>query len=280
MIDKKPQEISKIIAVMLVSVMIFSSCASLSPTGVGRVKRYTLHSDRLPEAFDGLSIAYMSDIHYPSKFTRKRLGKVVACLNGLQPELLLLGGDYVTLTAHADELFDSLASVKTRYGIFAAWGNHENKRRDAVARAMEQHGVCLLADEEHFVVCEGDTLRLLGIADSFDADKVPQSSCATDLFTILLAHTPDYAQDTNVPADLVLSGHTHGGQVSLLGLYTPIKNTHYGTRFLRGLNHTDKGVPVITTNGVGTSRRKIRWCVPSEIVLVTLRATDEKTKND
>ena len=98
------------------------------------------------------------------------------------------------------------------------------------------------------------------------AETVPDS-----LFTVLLCHTPDYAERSSTTADLVLSGHTHGGQVSLLGLYTPVRNSVYGTRFLRGMNNTTAGSTVITTNGVGTSRKKIRFCVPSEIVVVRLK---------
>lgn len=257
---------------MLVAVMIFSSCASLTTIGVGRVKRYTLHSDRLPPAFDSITLAFISDIHYPSKFTRKRLGRLVAGLNALHPDMLLLGGDYVTANTYAEELFSALASVKTNHGIYAVRGNHENNRRDVLEAAMARHGVHLLADTLCYVVRNSDSLRVAGVADSFDTGvALPFLVDADDCYTILLAHTPDYAQDVRVQADIVLSGHTHGGQVSLFGIYTPVKNTHYGTRFLRGLNYTDSRVPVITTNGVGTSRRKVRFCVPSEIVLITLR---------
>ena len=70
---------------------------------------------------------------------------------------------------------------------------------------------------------------------------------------------------------IILCGHTHGGQVSLFGLYTPVKNSSYGTRFLRGRNRTSSGATIITTNGVGTSRRKVRFCVPSELVYITLK---------
>jgi predicted MPP superfamily phosphohydrolase len=88
---------------------------------------------------------------------------------------------------------------------------------------------------------------------------------------ILLAHDPECRWNLRkYKWDLLLSGHTHGGQVSLFGIYTPFKNSAYGSRFLRGRNRTTGGVDVITTNGVGTSRRKVRFCVPSEIVVVTL----------
>jgi predicted MPP superfamily phosphohydrolase len=119
-------------------------------------------------------------------------------------------------------------------------------------------------------------LFIAGVRDSFSCDAVMLQrvdAIADDAFVILLAHTPDYAERSSVEVDVVLSGHTHGGQVSLFGLYTPVRNSVYGDRFLKGRNATSKGTTVITTNGVGTSRKKVRFCVPSEVVLLTLKRT-------
>lgn len=254
--------------------LILSSCATLSRNGVGRVNRYTVESKNLPPEFDGFTIAFLSDIHYPSKFTRTRLGRVVRKLRNLQPQTLLLGGDYVTSDEYIDELFDSLSSVKLPYGIFAVYGNHEFKRAENIKASMEHYGIRLLADDTATISVDDASILLVGIANPFNIDSLkisPKENVPDSLFTILLAHTPDYAQDADVSADIVLSGHTHGGQVSLFGLYTPVTNSRYGSRFLHGMNHTDSGVPVLTTTGVGTSRRKIRFCVPSEIVFITLR---------
>lgn len=260
-------------AAICVAAILFVSCASLSTSGVGRVKRYELVSERLPQNFDGCDIAFISDTHYPSKFTRKRLAKVVRKLRQLQPQMLLLGGDYVTSNEYINELFDSLSSVKTLYGTYAVLGNHERSRAEAVEEAMRQHNVHLLRDEA--VALTGErTLFIVGVEDSFKVDTLAPlrgAAMPDSTFVILLAHTPDYAQRAAVQADIVLSGHTHGGQVTLLGLYAPVTNSLYGRRFLSGLNCTTQGVPVITTNGIGTSRRKIRFCAPSEIVLITLR---------
>lgn len=263
------------IVVAVMSAVLFSSCATLSKNGVGRVRHYTVKSERLPLAFDKFEVAFLSDIHYPSKFTRKRLGKIVCTLQNLKPDVLLLGGDYVTSDEYIDELFDSLSAIKPSYGIYAVMGNHELRWNEAVTEAMKQHGIRLLNDENVALAADSSVIYLSGIANSFNVDSLtvsPADVVFDSAFTILLAHTPDYAEDTDARADLVLSGHTHGGQVSLFGMFTPVKNTHYGTRFLRGFNYTDAGVPVITTNGVGTSRRKLRFCVPSEIVVVTLRS--------
>lgn len=255
-------------------VLLISSCATLSGNGVGRIKHYTIESDRLPASFDGFTAAFLSDLHFPSKFTPKRLQKVVAALSHLAPDAIFMGGDYVPSPQYAQQLFFSFSSVETACGKYAVLGNHDYRLRDSVAVAMERSGVRLLADEVSYLRRGGDSIAVVGVYNPFKPSAAVQqlaTGVQADCFTIILSHTPDFAQDTRVPCDLVLAGHTHGGQVSLLGLYTPVKNTKYGARFLRGLNSTTDGVPVITTNGVGTSRRKLRFCVPSEIVVITFK---------
>ncbi|MBQ7947637.1 MAG: metallophosphoesterase [Bacteroidaceae bacterium] len=255
-------------------VLLISSCATLSGNGVGRIKHYTIESDRLPASFDGFTAVFLSDLHFPSKFTPKRLQKVAACLSHLAPDAIFMGGDYVPSPQYAQELFSSFSSVETACGRYAVLGNHDYRLRDTIAVAMERSGVRLLADEVVYLQRGGDSIAVVGVYNPFKPSTAVQQLAVGvqgGSFTIILSHTPDFAQDTRVPCDLVLAGHTHGGQVSLLGLYTPVKNTKYGTRFLRGLNSTTDGVPVITTNGVGTSRRKLRFCVPSEIVVITFK---------
>lgn len=258
--------------VIFIAALLFVSCATLSPNGVGRVKHYKVDNNCLPDEFDGFTFAFISDIHYPSKFTRKRLGKVVRRMREENPQMLLLGGDYVTADRYIDELFDSLSTIKTEYGTYAVLGNHEFHRSDKIESAMNEYGIYLLLDETVEIRGDSSCIYLSGIRNPFIVENRSFTGELPDsLFSIVLSHTPDYAQDIDIRADIVLSGHTHGGQVSLLGLYAPVTNSHYGSRFLSGLNYTDSNVPVITTNGVGTSRRKIRFCVPSEILFITLR---------
>lgn len=258
----------------LLSVLLLVSCATLSPSGVGRIKEYTVVNGQLPLEFDGYSIAFISDLHYPSKFTKKRLHRLVDALQRLSPDAIMLGGDYVTSNDYIAELFSSISSAKTVNGTYAVLGNHERNNKELIAREMRRCGIALLSDSVAVIEREGSKIFFAGVYDSFEynAEVVqPAETVPDSLFTVLLCHTPDYAERSSTTADLVLSGHTHGGQVSLLGLYTPVRNSVYGTRFLRGMNNTTAGSTVITTNGVGTSRKKIRFCVPSEIVVVRLK---------
>ena len=256
--------------------LLISSCATLSPNGVGRVKRYTFGNENVPEGLDGYKIAFISDLHYPSLFTPRRLGKLVRRLQKESPELLLLGGDYVTDNDSIDALFRSLSAVEPSLGIYAVLGNHERRNEQHIRQAMDRFGVVLL-DGKAFYPHSPDagTLAVAGVYDSFANDTLFAQYVERlddSGFVVLLTHSPDFVERHSVTADLAFAGHTHGGQVSLLGLYTPVKNTRYGRRFLRGMNRTTNGTTIITTNGVGTSRRKVRLCVPSEIVVVTLKS--------
>ncbi|MBR3896882.1 MAG: metallophosphoesterase, partial [Bacteroidaceae bacterium] len=96
-------------------------------------------------------------------------------------------------------------------------------------------------------------------------------------YVIMITHTPDYTEDTDIThTDLALAGHTHGGQVTLLGLIVPETGSKYGRRFLTGLNYNTRGTPVITSNGLGTSRKNIRTGARSDVVMVTLKRTETK----
>ena len=143
-----------------------------------------------------------------------------------------------------------------------------------VREAMQYTGVHLL---EHRVdtLRKGDAYILLcGIRNPFDLKTngvSPTLKLNPEDFVLMLTHTPDYVEDVDVSnTDLALAGHTHGGQVSLFKKWTPAHFSKYGNRFLTGLRHNSRGIPVIITNGLGTSRRDIRLFTPSEVVLIVL----------
>lgn len=263
--------------ILAAAMLLISSCATLSPNGVGRVKRYTFAEESVPKELDECKIAFISDLHYPSLFTHKRLGKLVHRLQKESPDILLLGGDYVTDSDSIDVLFESLSAAMPRWNTFAVLGNHDKRNEELIRQAMGKYGIYLLdgvAVRTEFLDIGGG-YTVAGPYDSFANDTlfVQYMECVEDSeFVIFVSHTPDFVERHSITADLAFAGHTHGGQVSLLGLYTPVKNTRYGRRFLRGRNKTTNGATMITTNGVGTSRRKLRFCVPSEMVIVTLKS--------
>lgn len=260
---------------------LFTSCATATFShyrGVGRIKEYQVVNPQLPASFDGFRIAFATDFHYESKFTAKRLPQAIRALQSVTADLLLLGGDYVgDSAAKVDTLFAALGQVNTPYGSYGVLGNHDYaKGYSEVVQAMKRADIGLLEHHSITLRAGGDSIVVCGVRNPFNLKEngtSPSQSFADDAFVVLLTHTPDYAEEVDVSrADLVLAGHTHGGQVSLFKRYTPAKGySKYGNRFLTGEKRNSRGVPVIISNGLGTSRRKVRLFTPSEVVVVTLR---------
>ncbi|MBQ8361227.1 MAG: metallophosphoesterase [Bacteroidaceae bacterium] len=265
---------------LLAVILTLSSCASLSRyPGVGRIKEYTVCSSQLPAAFDGFRIGFASDFHYESKYKERHLKNTVRALQAQSPDILLLGGDYQEGCEYVVPLFAALADVKTPYGTYAVLGNNDYERcTDKIRKAMLQQDIRLLEHTGDTLWHNGEYIILCGTANPFDLRKnglSPTAGLKEKDFVILLTHTPDYTEDADIShTDLALAGHTHGGQVTLFGWIVPKTGSKYGKRFLTGLNYNSQGIPVITTNGLGTSRLKMRTGARSEVVIVTLRRGD------
>lgn len=265
----------KQLILFVLAIMFFSSCTTLHP-GIARIKRHTFEHTQIPQSFDGSHIVFISDLHYPSKFKRKHLDNLVHALQRMQPDLLLLGGDYQEGCEYVEELFSALSQVQVHYGKIGILGNNDYERcTEEIRTSMKRHGIHLL-EHRNDTVREGkDFIIISGVKNPFDLKNngtSPTISLRDEDFVILLTHTPDYVEDVSVEhADLALAGHTHGGQISFLHLWTPRTGSKYGKRLLTGLRTSSRGLPVIITNGIGTSRLPIRFCAPSEIVEIVLK---------
>ncbi len=265
--------------------MMMSSCATATLSkypGVGRVKQYDFYSYDLPPAFDGFRIAFASDFHYESHFQRSHLDNAVRALKSMHADALLLGGDYKGANGgDMDTLFAALAKVFTPYGTFAVMGNHDYAEcYPEVVAAMKKNHVRLMEHTNYLLMKGEEHILLSGVRNPFDLKKngdSPSQHFPAEEFIILLVHTPDYAEDTDVSnANLVLAGHTHGGQVSLFKKYTPVKHSVYGNRFLTGWAENSGGTPILITNGLGTSRVDARLFTPSEVVLLVLHREEKE----
>lgn len=272
---------------LLWPVALLSSCATATFSeypGVGRVKQYDFYSYDVPPAFDGFRIGFASDFHYESRFKRSHLDNAVRALKSMHADVLLLGGDYCSPQGGSmDTLFAALGRVFTPYGTFGVMGNHDYAYGyDEVAEAMKKNRVRLMEHSSYKLMKDGQHILLSGVRNPFDLKRngdSPSQHLPADDFVILLTHTPDYAEDTDVSnANLVLAGHTHGGQVSLFKKYSPVKHSVYGNRFLTGWTENSKGTPVIITNGLGTSRVDVRLFTPSEVVLVVLHRVEKQAE--
>jgi predicted MPP superfamily phosphohydrolase len=211
------------------------------------------------------------------------VGQLVDRVNALEPDLILLGGDYVyTGTRFESSCFSRLASLRAPLGCFAVLGNHDYGRPDSenpgpglAVKAAADAGIPLLRNQGTWLEKDGERVRLGGVADyrasTSDADPIIRDTAGDD-FVLLVSHNPDFSEDLpEGRVDLVLSGHTHGGQLTLLGVWGLVAPSEYGQKYRTGIVKNDV-TTVIVSNGIGVSTPvPVRLYAPAQIVVVTLR---------
>lgn len=307
---KRPRHIPlRPLALLTLAALLLTSCSTVRYAGVSRIRHYTVSHELLPQAFDGYRIAFASDFHLESKFKQRQLRGTVKALQAAAPDLLLLGGDYQEGCHYVEPLFAALAQATPPAGTYAVMGNNDYERCTHLIReAMERHGITLLEDSVAHVYRANDSIALWGANPyrgrypTANRRTIPQPTTQSSqlttqnalstqssntsalspqltangqsptAYTVLLTHTPDYVEEPEATrAHLALAGHTHGGQVTLFGLYAPVTASKYGSRFRTRYTHSTQGTPIIISNGLGTSQRPIRLFAPTDIIVVTLK---------
>jgi len=255
-----------------------------------RVERVPIRLKRLPEAFRGFKIAQLSDLHSSPLVDKEHLEHAVDLALAEKPDLVVLTGDFIghTLRTYPDEIheFDlqyldnlvaALGRAKAPFGTYAVLGNHDFWSGPEVTQRIchdfeTRAGIPVLRNQ-NIVLKRGEaTLHLVGIDDywhTWDLKKALRRVPSTSL-KILLSHNPDINRHL-MPAhriDLVLSGHTHGGQITFPVLGAPFA-THMNKRYLKGLVR-DGDRQTYITRGVGHLVVPIRFNCPPEVTLITL----------
>lgn len=250
-----------------------------------RVKEYTFTDLDLPAAFDGTRIVLLTDIHRGPFFSQGRVASLVERANALEPDLLVLGGDYVFGdTGYTQSCFAELKNLRAPLGCFAVLGNHDYEEYDSdigdpapVIEAIAEAGITLLRENGVWIEREDARIRIGGVSDyreDFPVLAPTLEGTSEDDFVLLVSHNPDFAEELPAGAvDLVLSGHTHGGQVTFFGLWAPYLPSEYGQKYRTGVVVTEN-TTVIVSNGIGTSTvPPIRLFARPQIVVITLESS-------
>ncbi len=257
-----------------------SSSPPLSPPPVSpdpEITEMDIHIRRLGAGYDGLRIVHLTDIHHSLYTPLEDVERAVKMTNHLRPDVIALTGDYVTFSpTYIWPVAQVLGQLRARLGIFAVLGNHDFQAdADEMTRALEAHHIRVLRNS-HFALESGhDRLWMVGVDDLWwSADDIGAGMRHVPARDpkILLCHNPvgvRMAAEHHI--DLVLSGHTHGGQVRLPvvgGLYTRSK---LGKRFIAGWNRLD-GTQIYVSRGIGKVLVPLRVGCPPEITCLNLRA--------
>lgn len=239
------------------------------------ITRHTLGLRKWPSAFDGLTVAFLTDLHCSPLTPPAFLTQVIAETNRLKPDLILLGGDYVTRgTDYVRPVGEVLAKLQAPMGVYSVLGNHDHfAAPDLVRSALRQAGIVDVNNAGHWLTSGGSRIRIAGVGDLWEDKqdlKTALSGATEEDAVILLSHNPDYAMRlTDRRVRLVLSGHTHGGQIILPGLGAAVTNSSYGNRLLSGLIAFET-FQLYVSRGLGTVVVPLRYRCPPEIVLLTL----------
>jgi predicted MPP superfamily phosphohydrolase len=241
--------------------------------GVGRrrveVVRHVLPIPALPPSLSGLRIGLVSDIHCGEFMSGERVAAAAGLLMREQPDLIAIAGDHVTWKDRTSVpvCAEGLSALAAPLGVFAVAGNHDPEA--ALARRFHAAGrIRVLLDEHALVRARGETIVVGGVRywtrRTTDLRRVFQG---TSGFRILLAHDPRrLTQAAELRLPLVLSGHTHGGQVVL-----PLVGSPAAWRFpvVAGAGRT-ADTTVYVTRGLGTVVMPVRFNCPPEITILTL----------
>jgi len=241
------------------------------------VTRTDVSVERLPPSFDGYQILHLSDLHNGSPLARASLSERLAAADGLAPDLVLFTGDLAARAEALEEAASALGRLKARDGIIAVLGNHDHwLGKQPVSEALAAAGVRVLGNEHMALERTGSALYLVGVEDCcyIGRDDLPGAlrGVPDGAPVIIATHSPDIVfEPLAARASLILSGHTHGGQVVFpwIGpLYVP---TRLGRRRMQGLLSV-AGRLLYINRGLGEIFPPMRLHCPPEIALVTLRS--------
>ena len=233
------------------------------------IKYYNISNKEL----SGIKIAFAADFHLAPNDTA-RLQKIISALNQQQPDIIILGGDYVkghkrSSAMPARQIASMLTRLHAPYGIYAVLGNHDVwYGKTTITDALQKQNITVLDNENRHINIKNKELSIIGISDKAtdkpDFVKAFQNATAP---AVLITHSPDTFPESPKTA-LTLAAHTHGGQIRLPLLGAPVVNSAYGQRYNLGLiSENDK--MMIVTKGLGTSILPLRFNCRPEIVIIS-----------
>lgn len=230
----------------------------------------------LPPALDGLRVGMITDIHHSAVVSADDVTHAVRLLNDAAPDIVVLGGDYVsffdrTYIAPVAELLAPLSSAPQ--GSFAVLGNHDDEKE--MPAALASRGFTVLKDQRTSLTVRGERLDLAGIRFwTRSPGEIASVLKGTGGTTILLSHDPRrLTEAASLDVQLVLSGHTHGGQVIVPGF-----GAVAGRKFpvLAGYAMKDN-TALFVSRGVGTVYVPVRVNCPPDVAVLTLRREQSRS---
>ncbi|WP_274648606.1 metallophosphoesterase [Paenibacillus humicola] len=254
----------------------------IEPRMISVVNR-TLAFRRIPVSFAGKRVIHFSDVHLDFYFGLDRMQRLIEQIQALSPDMICFTGDlyhnHVGKSGAACSML--LNRLKAPLGKWAVLGNHDyDAGVSNVEKVLVDGGFTLLTNRSAVIEQGSDRIQIAGIDDFFFGSpnyRTVFERVDLNRFTMLLAHEPDFADQTiRYPVDLQLSGHSHGGQVRL-PLIGPLVLPEMARKYPQGLYRLGEGKLLLYTNrGIGMSNYPFRFLCRPEITVLTLSRLNEE----
>lgn len=238
-----------------------------------------VHSRAVRGLTAGLRVALLTDFHLGPNLGPSDLARWVAASNAVRPDLVCLVGDIVDQAYRGDlsELKEMLPDLTAPLGVYAVPGNHDRtryRRFDVFGEALQEARVSLLMNES---VAVRDDVYVAGL-DDFRVGRPDLNATLAgpaggdSVATLFLSHNPDVIPELpeveNSGVDLLLAGHTHGGQIRLPGIGPLVTSSAYGARYAAGW--VPAPMPAFVSRGLGVTSLPFRFACPAEVVVLDL----------
>jgi predicted MPP superfamily phosphohydrolase len=270
------QFLSSVIAAPLVAISGTAAYARLIEPYNYLVSETDILIRDLPAAFEGFRITHLTDIHHSRILGLNEVRRVVSLAQQTRPDMFVLTGDYSTsYRRYIEPCAEALAALNAPEGVWAVLGNHDHYTDpELTTRALQRHHIAVLNNAHTTLQRGSDAIQLSGIDDwTWNAVNWERafSGLKTSTPTILLSHQPtvlDFEQTQNV--SLILSGHTHGGQLSFPFLGAPARFANADLKYSRGLFRRGDTQLYVST-GTGVIGLPLRFGVRPEIAVLRLK---------
>lgn len=249
----------------------------------------TIQSDKIPEEMTDTTIAFISDIHYQSYMNHERLSGMMDEIKSIQPDVVVFGGDMFDHPARnkpteesIQQMKDFFTSFEAPLGKFAVLGEHDLEGEESKQIITD----ILVSSDFEIITNTSLTIRnnsfsgitLIGVDSiingTLDIDSA-FSSLSSDQFNLLVTHCPDVVREAGFPTqplDLILAGHSHGGQlyIPILG---PLDIKDGSKKYNHGIKNINRTTTIHVSNGLGTTDSDIRLFSPPQVVVYRLEHT-------
>ncbi|MGL5312666.1 MAG: metallophosphoesterase [Peptostreptococcaceae bacterium] len=265
-----------LILIMLLTTGVYCYSRYIEPN-ILTIKKYEV---QVPKDVSECKVVFFSDTHFGRMYDQSKIEKIVKKINSLSPDIVIFGGDLIDKYAKDQSLLDieyigeKLASINSKYGKYAVLGNHDygGGAIRIYEKLMNSGGFEIIKNDNQFI--DELNIRLIGYDDLLMGHTNPSLySIKSNDFNIVLSHEPDVVNNIKLPKDgIMLSGHSHGGQVSLPYITEKVLPTG-AKEYING-EYNDLGVnnnvDLFVSKGIGMTSIPFRFLNLPQIMVLNL----------